>query len=66
MPDAGNEARVSDDAGKGDPVTELQRQEALLKTVWLTSWLPWLRGLLMVGRTSMRATPKINPTQEKK
>ena len=37
MLDAGNEARVSDDAGKADTVTELQRQEALLKTGALQS-----------------------------
>ena len=37
MLDAGNEARVSNDAGKTDPVTELQRQEALLKTGALQS-----------------------------
>ena len=37
MLDARNEARVSNDAGKADPVTELQRQEALLKTGALQS-----------------------------
>jgi len=37
MPDAGSDARVSDDAGGADRVTELQRQEALLKTGALQS-----------------------------
>ncbi|MDP1901548.1 MAG: PAS domain-containing protein, partial [Rubrivivax sp.] len=37
MPDAGSDARVSDDAGGADRVTEVQRQEALLKTGALQS-----------------------------